>query len=146
MTISTRIICLKLLVVLLLIAPGLVMISAPVTGLEGVVEIFLDFAYQPYDSGQPITGKSAHLLNAILGGVLTGFGVMIWQVAEHVMRKDFALARRLIFIPLLCWFAADSLGSFLAGAWFNAVINSMILALFVIALFWGVAETDTIGD
>jgi len=136
MSISARINFLKILAFLLLIGPGLLMVTAPVTGLGGLTEMFLDLAHQPYEGAQPITGKSAHLLNAILGGILVGFGVMIWVVAEHVLRKDFVLGRRLILIPLLCWFITDSLGSVFAGAWFNVVINAAILGLFLTGLFW----------
>ena len=136
MTISARIIFLKILAVLLLIGPGLIMVTAPVTALGGFTEMFLDLAHQPYEGEQPITGKSAHLLNAILGGILVGFGVMIWVVAEHVLRKDFVIGRRLIFTPLICWFITDSLGSVFAGAWFNAVLNAGILGSFLAALFW----------
>ena len=137
MSISKRIICLKILVFALLIGPGLLMITAPATGLGSLTEMFLDLAHQPYEGSQPITGKSAHLLNAILGGILVGFGVMIWVVAEHVLRKDFALGQRLIFIPLMCWFITDSLGSILSGAWFNGVLNAGIFGAFVTALCLG---------
>lgn len=135
MSISARITLLKGLAFLLLIGPGLMMISAPITGLGFLTEMFLDLAHQPYEGAQPITGKSAHLMNAILGGILVGFGVMIWVVAENVLRKDFTLGRKLIFIPLICWFITDSLGSVLAGAWFNAVLNTGIFVSFILALF-----------
>jgi len=137
MSISARITFLKILAFALLIGPGLLMITAPVTGLGSLTEMFLDLAHQPYEGAQPITGKSANLLNAILGGVLVGFGAMIWMVAEHVLRKDFTLGRKLILIPLICWFITDSLGSVLAGAWFNAVLNTGIFGPFILALFFG---------
>ena len=136
MSISARIKFLKILAFLLLIGPGLLMVTAPVTGLGFLTERFLDLAHQPYEGAQPITGKSAHLLSAILGGILVGFGTMIWAVAEHVLRKDFVLGKRLILIPLICWFITDSLGSVLTGAWFNAVLNAGIFGLFALALFW----------
>ncbi len=140
MSTSVRITLLKALAFLLLIGPGLLMISAPVTGLGFLTEMFLDLAHQPYEGSQPITGKSANLLNAILGGVLVGFGVMIWVVAEQVLRKDFALGRKLIFIPLIFWFLSDSLGSVLTGAWFNGVLNTGIFLSFGAALFLGKRE------
>ena len=62
---------------------------------------------------------------------------MIWVAAGTIMATDEALGRRLIVVPLACWFAADSLGSVLAGAWMNAVFNAAILASFAVALFWG---------
>jgi len=141
MSISARITFLKILAFLLLIGPGLLMVTAPVTGLGSLTEMFLDLAHQPYEGAQPITGKSAHLMNAILGGILVGFGTMIWVVSEHVLRKDFALGRKLILMPLICWFVTDSLGSVLTGAWFNAVLNTGIFGAFLIALFLGRAAS-----
>jgi hypothetical protein len=129
MSISARITFLKTLAFVLLIGPGLLMVTAPVTGLGSLTEMFLDLAHHPYES--------AHLFNAILGGILVGFGTMIWVVAEHVLRKDFALGRKLIIIPLIRWFVTDSLGSLLTGAWFNAVLNAGIFGSFMFALFFG---------
>ena len=134
MTIDTRILILKAAAALLLIGPGLIMITAPVSPLAGLVDAFLDLAHQPLDGGQDVTTEAARLLNAILGGVLIGFGVMIWLVAEKVYRQDTALGKSLILIPLLCWFFTDSAGSVLAGAWFNAVINTAIIVTFLIPL------------
>jgi len=140
MTKATRILWLKILAVVLLIGPGVLMVTAPVTGLRFLTERFLDLAHQPYEGAQPITGKSAHLLNAILGGILVGFGTMIWVVSDKVLRQDYSTGRRLIMVPLMCWYIADSLGSILAGAWFNAVINAGIFASFALILFWRQAK------
>ena len=136
MSLPARIAMLKVLAALLLIGPGLLMVTAPATGLGFLTERFLDAAFQPYTGSQPITGRSAALLNAILGGILVGFGAMIWVVAGAVMAADEALGRRLIAVPLACWFVTDSLGSILAGAWMNAVFNAAILSSFAAALFW----------
>lgn len=101
------------------------------------VNAFLDFAHQPYDGQTQVNGQAGFLLNAILGGILIGFGTMIWMVAEHVFRGDPKLGKKIIFTALLCWFVTDSLGSVLAGAWFNAVINLVILGSFLVPLMMG---------
>ena len=134
MTLSARILFLKIAAGALLIGPGLLMILAPVTPTLGLVERFLDLAHQPLDGAQAIAGDAAFLLNAILGGVLVGFGLMIWLAAERVYRNDPALGRSLILIPLFGWFISDSLGSVIAGAWFNTVLNTAILAIFIAPL------------
>lgn len=136
MTLDKRILALKVLAVLLLIGPGLLMVTAPVTGLGSWVEAFLDLAHQPWDGGQSIAEGGAPLLNAILGGILVGFGVMIWQVAGKLLQVNEPLGRSIILTALLCWFVTDSLGSVLAGAWFNAVINLAILISLLIPLLW----------
>lgn len=137
MTLNVRILLIKAAAAGLLIIPGLVMATGPVTPFMGLVNAFLDLAHQPIDGGQVVADDAARLLNAILGGILVGFGVMIWLVAERVLRTDPALGRGLILVPLLCWFTTDSLGSILAGAWFNAVINVAILVSFLIPLLAG---------
>lgn len=113
------------------------MVTGPVTPFMGLLNGFLDLAHQPVDGGQVVADDAARLLTAILGGILVGFGVMIWLIAERVLRTDPALGRGLILVPLLCWFVTDSLGSILAGAWFNAIINVAILVSFLIPLLVG---------
>lgn len=112
------------------------MVLAPVTPHLFLVEAFLDLAFQPLDGGQEITQTSGLLLNAILGGILVGFGAMIWVVAERVYRVDAGLGRALILTPLLAWFTTDTLGSVLAGAWFNGVLNAGIFGTFLVPLLW----------
>ena len=143
MSLNTRIAVLKSAAFALLIGPGLIMVVGLVSPLMGLVNAFLDLAYQPLDGGQEVVGGAARLLNGILGGVLVGFGVMIWLVAEKVYKNDQDLGRNLIMIPLLCWFATDSAGSVLAGAWFNAVLNASILGVFLAALLWPAQANKT---
>lgn len=143
MNLNTRIVILKAAAAALLIGPGLIMVTAPISPLAGMVDAFLDLAHQPVDGGQQVSDDAGRLLNAILGGVLVGFGAMIWLVSERVYRSDPSLGRSLIMIPLLCWFATDSLGSILAGAWFNAVINAAIILTFLAALIGSPATSKS---
>ncbi|MHA7870970.1 MAG: excinuclease ABC subunit A [Hyphococcus sp.] len=133
---NARVVILKAAAFALLIGPGLIMVSAPATPLLGWVEAFLDLAHQPLDGGERIDDSAGRLLNAILGGVLVGFGAMIWLTAERVYRNNPDLGRPLILAPMSCWFVADSAGSILAGAWFNAVLNAAFFALFLAPLLW----------
>lgn len=137
MTIHRRVLFLKILAFLLLIGPGLMMILGTKGPFMAAINGFLDFAHQPYDGQTQISGEAAFLLNAILGGILIGFGTLIWMVSEHVFRGNPALGRKMILTALLAWFITDSLGSVLAGAWFNAVINLVILIAFLLPLLFG---------
>ena len=134
MNLNMRIAAIKIAAAALLIGPGLIMATAPISPLAGLVDAFLDLAHQPVDGGQKVESDAGRLLNAILGGILVGFGVMIWMVAERVFRIDQTLGRAIILVPLLSWFVTDSLGSILAGAWFNAVINVAIITAFLAPL------------
>ena len=133
---NTRIALIKVAAFAMLIGPGLIMIIGPITPFMSWVNAFLDLAYQPFDHAQKVTESTALLLNAILGGVLIGFGVMIWMVAEHVYRDNQALGRKIIIISILSWFITDCAGSIIAGAWFNAIINTVLLLTLIAPLFW----------
>ena len=134
--IERRISILKAAAFLLLIGPGVMMVVSPIAPTLVLIEAFLDFAFQPLDGGQKITGGAALLLNAILGGILVGFGALIWLVADRVFRHDQAAGRTILLVSIGSWFVCDSAGSVLAGAWFNAVINIAILAVFLTPLLW----------
>lgn len=136
MALNTRIAFLKFAAAALLIVPGAIMVAALVSPLMSWVEAFLDLAYLPLDGAQKVADDAALLLNGILGGVLVGFGVMIWLVADRVYRKDEGLGRSLILVPLISWFLFDGAGSVLAGAWFNVVLNTGFLMMFLAPLFW----------
>lgn len=136
MTHATRIIALKTAVAALMIGPGLIMVAGLGTPLLWVTELFLDLAILPLDGANRIDTTTARLLDAILGGVLVGFGLLIWQVAGRVYATDPALGRSLIVPAIAAWFVVDSTGSVLAGAPFNAVLNLGILALLLGPLLW----------
>ncbi|WP_164661280.1 excinuclease ABC subunit A [Tropicibacter sp. Alg240-R139] len=113
---------------------GLAMAMAPFTFLIPALNIFLDLAHLPLDGTQQIDSDTEALLSAISGGLLCGLGVAVWLITEHFYVRDPALARRVIGTILLAWYIPDSLGSLAAGAWFNVVMNSGFLALFLVPI------------
>ena len=116
---------------------GLAMlILAPISPTSTLVEGFLDVAHLPLDGGETLSTSAAGLLNAILGGVLVGFGTLIWGVSGMVFAKDMALGRQILLPAIVGWFVFDSLGSILAGAGFNAVLNLVFFAWLTAPLMW----------
>ncbi|UWQ60132.1 excinuclease ABC subunit A [Leisingera caerulea] len=113
---------------------GLAMVLALATPLSQALGFFLDLAFLPLDGGQALQPGAASLMTAISGGLMCGFCVLIYLVTEHVYSRDAALGRRLLLPALIAWYIPDSLGSFAAGAWFNVVMNSAFLALFLVPL------------
>lgn len=113
---------------------GLAMVLALATPLAQALGFFLDLAYLPLDGGQRLQPGAASLMTAISGGLMCGFCVLIFLVTEHVYRPDSVLGRRLLIPALLAWYVPDSLGSLAAGAWFNVVMNTPFLALFLVPL------------
>lgn len=113
---------------------GLALALASHFGGKAVVDLFLDLAFLPLDSGQGSGAPETLLALAISGGLMVGLGVLVWQVASLVLPQDPRLARRLLIPTLLAWYLPDSLGSYLSGALFNVVMNTGFLALFLIPL------------
>lgn len=114
------------------IAFGLAMVLAVMSPLSAVLNVFLDLAHLPLDGAQALTSGTDRLLLAISGGLLVGLGAFTWQIAEHVYRPNPALGGRILIIGLLAWFIPDSTGSVASGAWFNVVLNSGFLALYMV--------------
>jgi hypothetical protein len=117
-----------------LILPGLfgvVSAHAPLSGAMGTV---LDAVYWPLDQAQGLMAEETRLLTAILGGIITGWGVMIWQLAGAPLARDGALVRPIIRNAIVTWFVLDSTGSLLAGAPLNVAANLVFLAMFLVPL------------
>lgn len=112
---------------------GLLMFAS-LMGAQPLMAMFLDLIHLPFDGTQTFASDSELVLGAISGGLLFGFGVMTHQVTTHVYASDPGLGGRIIQRGILAWFIVDSMGSILAGAWFNVVLNTGFLALFLIPL------------
>lgn len=89
----------------------------------------------PFDTAARIINDDGTLLSAVLGGVMIGWGAMIWQVTQHVLPENPRLAKRLILPPLTLWFIADSSASLVSAAPFNVVLNIAFFAMFLLPLF-----------
>ncbi len=93
-----------------------------------------DLAFFPFDGSPSNNTPEMRLLWAIAGGLMAGWGVMIWQITSQLYPRDPALAKRLILSSVVVWFVIDGAGSVLAGAPFNVVMNTGFLAIFVLPL------------
>ncbi len=116
----------------LLLLFGVAFIAAAPAATSGVLRLFVDLGFWPLDGAQSLNG-SARLLAAIGGGVMAGWGAMLWALAGR------ATLPRALFIGATVWFVLDGVGSILSGGWFNAVLNA---GLYVI-LLWAVAGART---
>ncbi len=123
------------------IASG-VLIAFGLSGLLGAMEatsaysnFMADLAFFPLDGAPESNAPETRLLWAIVGGLMTGWGLMLWQVATRLYPAEPALARQLILTGIVAWFVIDSTGSVLAGAPMNAVFNIGFLLLFAVPIF-----------
>lgn len=111
-------------------------------GLTSSLMTFLvDLIFWPVDGAQSIGGAENQLLLAIFGGIMMGWGVMLWQITTQLYPRDPILARSLILTSIGVWFVVDGVGSILAGAPLNAVLNLSFLIVFFVPLWRPLNET-----
>lgn len=91
-----------------------------------------DIVFWPFDGQQTLDHQVARALAAIGGGVMVGWGVMMWLVVDRLLPVDPRLARLLLIEATLAWFLVDSTGSFVAGATVNVLLNTMLMLAIVL--------------
>lgn len=138
MEIATRIRWLRAGAVIV-IAFGVLIAAAAMPALRGPAELLLDLVYWPVDGAETAGGAAARLLSAITGGVMTGWGVMLWLIASELYPQRPALGRRIILLSVGSWFVVDSAMSVAAGAPLNALFNVGFLLIFVLPVWRPVA-------
>lgn len=110
---------------------GAIVALAALPSTAGIANLLADLVFWPLNGLPRIDTPAAHLLAAIAGGVLVGWGVTLWFVVAHVLPKDAVAATGTIRAGILSWFVVDSLASIAAGAPLNAVLNIAFVALFL---------------
>lgn len=103
----------------------------------------VDLMFWPFDRQQNLNMPEPRILCAIMGGLLVGFGVLLWLVVTKLMPREPVLARQMILTSMWSWFVVDCTASVVAGAPFNAVMNVPFLLLFVVPLWRGNAQVQT---
>lgn len=104
--------------------------------------LLTDVVFWPFDDMQRLDSQAARLLAAIGGGVMVGWGVMLWLVIDRLLPANPALARLLLIESTLAWFLVDSTGSFVSGAIVNVMLNT-VLMLAIVLPAWRI-EPDAI--
>ena len=113
-----------------------ILIAAAATPIGAAPTQFLaDLMFFPIDGAQNYSAPETRLLSAIGGGVMAGWGVLLWMLSTHVFPNDQALATKLIIPSIFTWFVIDSTGSILAGAPLNAAFNVPFLLVFCVPLW-----------
>lgn len=138
MPVSTAITWLKAASATLLIAFGVLtaLAASPSTSVPSL--LLLDSLFWPIDGAQSLAAAESRILAAIGGGIAVGWGVLVWQVAHHLMPKEPQAARRILLSSLFAWFAVDSICSVLAGVPLNVAGNLILLAVFL----WPLVRMD----
>jgi hypothetical protein len=90
-----------------------------------------DLLSWPLDGNQSFAEPTTRFVSAVTGGLLLGWGVMIWLLSGSVYDAAPEGVRRVVLIGLLSWFVLDSAGSILSGNTSNAVFNVLVLLVAV---------------
>ena len=131
MTLEGRIRMLKVASVIT-IGFGLLMAIAAVPALASPLAVLADLIFYPLDGAPLIDEPVVRLLSAITGGVMAGWGLMMYLFVTEVVPKDPALGRRIILLGIGAWYIVDSSMSLAAGAPLNVASNTVFLLLFVV--------------
>ncbi len=122
----------------IVIAFGLIVALAAYPATAGLAGFLIDLIYWPVDGAQNLTNLSTRFICAVSGGIMVGWGVLLWLITTRLYPHDPELARTLILWSIGTWFVVDSLGSFVVGAPLNAALN----LLFVFAFYWPLRHTN----
>ena len=139
MSSATLTITIKAASLVVMASGAIVALSAhPATG--GIASFLLDLLFWPLDNAPQLDTSAARLLAGIGGGVMVGWGLMLWLVAVHLLPRDPGCAARIIRPSVIAWFLVDSAGSLAAGVPLNALLNLGFAVAFLIPLS-GVARS-----
>lgn len=102
-----------------------------IKGTNQFIQLVLDFSSWPLDGRQNYDAPTTVFLSALLGGILFGWGLLIWLLSTRIYDKAPEQTRKIVLISFLSWFLIDSLGSFLSGNVNNSIANIFLLLLLV---------------
>jgi hypothetical protein len=119
----------------LVIAFGVLGAAAAMPGLSVPMLLLTDIAFWPLDGAQNLAAPETRLFIAISGGLTVGLGVAMWQLARRLYPREPELARSIMLSSMISWFVVDSIGSTLAGAPFNVLLNAGFLLMFIVPLW-----------
>jgi hypothetical protein len=110
---------------------GLLTAAAAAVPLQAPTVLLADILFWPPDGAQGGADPVTRLMFAIGGGVLTGWGLLMWMLADRVMGQMPDVVRRMVLGSALTWCVVDSGASILAGAPVNVIANLAFLALYL---------------
>ena len=94
-----------------------------------------DLLKWPIDGNPASFHEDTRAVNAVLGGVMVGWGLLMMFLADKQWMIAIPKLPRVMFISLLAWFVVDCAGSWLAELPGNILLNVGFLALFLPPLF-----------
>lgn len=111
-----------------------------IESLRKPIEMVLDLSEWPLDGLQTYDASTTVFLSAILGGVMAGWAILIWFLADIYEREPEPI-RKAVVISLITWFIIDSLGCVLSGNVSNSITN-IVLVVTLIGPLWKKAKAE----
>lgn len=119
----------------LVVGFGVLIVLATYPATAGLTMFLIDFILWPIDGTQSGITSELRLVFAISGGVMVGWGIMLWLIATRLYPREPQLARSMILVSVGIWFVVDSAASIVAGAPLNALLNTSFLLMFGLPLW-----------
>lgn len=113
---------------------GLLLVVAPSLARQG----FSLLVYASADRINTFNQESIRyisLSHAVIGGIMMGWGVMLFGLTKLLLVHGEPLAWRLIALSLGVWFVPDTMYSLISGYWQNALLNTVFLSFFALPLW-----------
>lgn len=98
---------------------------------DKAIEVVLDFSSFPVDGLQNYDANSTVFLSALLGGILFGWGILIWFLSSKIYDIAPEQTRKIVLTSLISWFVIDGLGSIFSGNSSNVIANIFLLLILV---------------
>lgn len=130
MTAQTSMIWLRVACVITVVT-GLICAMASHQATAGVWLWLFDLLKWPLDGNPAFFADDTRAVNAVLGGTMVGWGVLMYLLVTPQRLQALSELPRLLLIGIAAWFVVDCIGSLLAGLPGNLVLNVGFLGLFV---------------
>ena len=113
------------------IVTGILCALASYPATAGAWLFLFDLLSWPLNGDPAFFAADTRAVNAVLGGTMVGWGVLMYLFATPEQMKHNPALPRMMMVALGAWFVVDSGGSLLAELPGNIVLNVAFMGLFV---------------
>jgi hypothetical protein len=113
------------------ILTGVICALASHSSTGGLWLALFDVLKWPIDGDPAVFNADTRAVNAVLGGVMVGWGLLMFFLSNERLMAAAPAVPRLMTISLAAWFAVDSFGSWAAGLPGNIALNVAFLVMFL---------------
>lgn len=110
---------------------GLVAAFASADATDGAWLWLFDLLDWPVDNNPASFEEESFALNAVLGGVMVGWGSLMYLIVQSQFAHGNNQLAKPMIISILAWCIVDSAGSLAAGLPGNIILNLSFLAIFI---------------